>query len=380
MTKLYKKLLPYLLISLVVIISTLVLWLPFILKFKEINHIKVEDIGFQHIVRHWDGPLYIIPAKTLYNLKDPVINLSPMGYDPKYFAAHLPLYPLTIRLFANFLSYPLAMVFSTLFFSVFLLNFFYFFIKRLKLTEMPLLLTMVLAFFTPRFFVVRSIGSPEPLFMFLVLSSIYFFTSKKYLLAGLLGGLATATKTPGLLLFFAYGLFFIEEWFKTKKIKTNWSGIFLIPAGLLTAFCLYWKQYGDFFAYFNSGDNIHLVFPPFSVFNFQKNWVGTGWLEDIIFVYIFYFLAILTIYEKKELRVVFYFMTVFFLSIIFVQHRDIARYSLPLLPFGLISFERFFTGKKFLVIMLLLLPAVYFYAWNFLLYNTAPIADWTPFL
>lgn len=380
MTKLYKKLNPYLVITLVTLVSTLILWSPFILRFRSVNGIKIDDIGFQTITRHWDGPLYIIPAKTLYDRNNPALGLSPMGYDPKYFAAHLPLYPLTIRLFAGFLSYPQAMVFSTLFFSVILLNFFYFFLKRLKLTEMPLALTMVLAFLTPRFFVVRSIGSPESLFMFLVLSSIYFFITKKYWLAGLLGGLATATKTPGLLLFFGYSLFFIEEWFKTKKMKAGWLNIFLIPTGLLAVFGLYWKQYGDFFAYFHSGDNIHLVFPPFSVFNFQKNWVGTGWLEDIIFVYFFYFLAILTIFEKKELRPVFYFMTAFFFSIIFVQHRDISRYSLPLLPFGLITFEKFFRSKKFLIILLLLLPAIYLYGWDFIVYNTAPIADWTPFL
>lgn len=380
MNKLYKKVLPYIVIAFITVFSTFILWLPFILRLPQINHIKVNNLGFQNVISHWDGPLYIIPAKTLYDVNNPIMKMSPMGYDPKYFAAHLPLYPLTIKFFSIFAGYPKGMLLSTVFFAIALLWFFYFFVKKIKLSPSPLILTLVFSFLTPRFFVVRSVGSPEPLFLLLILMSVYFFIIKRYFLAGLFGGLSAATKTPGILLFVTYLAYFIEEFIKTKKLSVKWFWIFLIPLGLLLVFLLYFKQYGDFFAYFHSGDNLHLVFPPFSVFNFQKSWVGTAWLEEIIFMYFFYLLAILSTYIKKNLRSIFYFLFFFFFALIFVEHRDVSRYSLPMLPFALITFEKFFTSKKFLIVLIFFIPAIYFFAWNFLLYNTAPIADWSPFL
>ncbi|KKP86985.1 MAG: hypothetical protein UR89_C0009G0006 [Candidatus Roizmanbacteria bacterium GW2011_GWA2_35_8] len=135
---------------------------------------------------------------------------------------------------------------------------------------------------------------------------------------------------------------------------------------------------GDFFAYFNSGDNIHLIF-PFSVFNFKMPWVGTAWLEDVIFYFLLYGLTVISLLKSKQ-RSFFYFSLVFFVATLFIQHRDIGRYSLPLWPLALIAHEKFFTSKKFIVICIILLPAIYLYAWNFLGYNIMPIADWTPYL
>jgi hypothetical protein len=235
-------------------------------------------------------------------------------------------------------------------------------------------------FITPRFFVVRSVGSPEPLFLLLILLSVYAFLNKNFLLAGLWGALATATKSPGILLFISYFATAVSHVRARKDIDFRWAWLLLIPAGLGAVFYLYFIQYGTFDAYFKSGDNIHLVFPPFAVFNYQKEWIQTAWLEDVLIYFFFYLFAILTFFKNEKLKPIFYFMVVFFLAIISVQHRDISRYSLPLLPFALIAFEKFFTSKKFLICLILLLPAIYLYSWNFLIYNTAPIGDWTPFL
>lgn len=379
-----KTIYPYFILIFIVLVSTLILWSPFILKIKQINGIKIDLPGFQTVIQQWDGPLYIIPAKTFYDLRK--IDIPNRGFilslplSAKYFAAHFPLYPLTIKFLSPLFGYPKAMLTSTLIASILLFSFFYYFLKKLKLTSHPLWLTFIFMFITPRFFVVRSVGSPEPLFILLILLSLFFFLNENYLLAGVFGGLATMTKTPGILLFFAYLLYFIEQYLKTKKFQPKWFLILLIPAGLLSVFLLYLKQYGDFFAYFHSGDNIHLIFPPFSVFNFQKKWVGTAWLEEIIFFYFLYLMAAFKLFKKESLKPIFYFMVIFFLAIISVGHRDISRYSLPLLPLTLIAFEKFFTSKKFLIALVILLPAIYLYAWNFMVYNIAPISDWGPFL
>ena len=287
------------------------------------------------------------------------------------------MYPLLIRLFAGVFGYLKSMIFVSIFSTILLASFFYFFLIKFRLTKKPLLLVSIFLFL-PKFLVVRSIGAPESLFLLLILISLFFFERKQYLLAGISGGLAAATKTPGTILFGAYCLVFLERWLKIKKIDWRGIAVFLVPLGLLGVFGLHYRQYGDFLAYFHSGDNIHLV-APFSVFNFQKTWVGTAWLEEIIF---YFFLYGLTVYSLKDskYRGLFYFSLVFFLAILFVQHRDISRYSLPLWPLACVAFEKFFTSKKYTVIFIILLAAIYLYSWNFVLFNIMPISNWKPFL
>ncbi|PIV62515.1 hypothetical protein COS12_02120 [Candidatus Roizmanbacteria bacterium CG01_land_8_20_14_3_00_33_9] len=370
-----RRIYPYFTLTLVVFLSTLVLWSPFLLKANSWFGLKISQPSFDYVYRHYDGPLYIIPAKTLYNPKSLEI-----GIPPKYFAAHLPGYPMLIRVVREirvFGGYLKSMLIANLLATVGLTLFFYFFLKKFKLTKKPLLLTAVFLFL-PRFLVVRSVGAPESLFILLILGSLYFFEKERYLLAGLFGGLAAITKTPGILLFGAYCLVFVERLIKEKKTNWQWLGIILIPLGLLGAFGIFWKQYGDFFAYFHSGDNLHLVF-PFSVFNFQKPWVGTAWLEDVVFYFFLYGLTIFSLKNIKQ-RSLFYFSLVFYIAALFIQHRDISRYSLPLWPMALIAYEKFFTSKKFLIVGIIILLAVYLYAWNFMIYNVMPIADWKPYL
>jgi len=367
-----------------VLISTFFVWLPFLLRSNFWYGIEIPNSSFEYIYRNYDGPLYIIPAKTFYHKE----AIDKIGFElplpSKYFAAHLPFYPFLIRFFGDIfrifgfsLVYFKAMIFVNLMATIALTAFFYFLITQFKLSKNPLFLSLVFLFI-PKFLVVRSIGAPESMFLLLILLSIYFFEKERYFLAGLFGGLATITKTPGILLFFAYGLVFLEKILKTKKINWQWMGIFLIPLGLLTVFELYALQYGDFFAYFNTGGFVPMPY-PFSVFNFRAKWVGTAWIEEMVF---YFFLYGLTVYNLKnsKYRSFFYFSLIFYVAILFVQHKDIPRYSLPLWPMALISFEKFFTSKKFLIAFLFLLPAIYLFAWNFIVYNIIPISNWQPYL
>jgi hypothetical protein len=371
---------PYIFIAFLTLLSTFILWLPLILRIDNINGIKVSTPDLHIVMKNWDGPLYIAVAKSMYDPKNEIFKHIPIDLGEKYYAAHFPGYPLFIRAIAPFAGYLRGMLIATLLSSIALYCFFYFFVKKQKFTEKPFLLTLVFMVITPRFLAVRSVGSPEPLFMLFILASTYFFLNKKYFFAGILGALAAITKSPGILLFFAYSIAIALDVLKTKKIDIRTLFIGLIPLGLLSVFGLYSLQYHDFFAYFHSGDNIHLVFPPFSVFNFNLRWVDTGWLEEIPILYFFYLSAIVYLYDKKEMRPIFYFMCVFFAAVISINHRDISRYALPLLPFALIAHNKIFTSKKTLICIALLTPAIYLYAINFILYNTAPITDWGPLM
>ena len=396
--KLYSKFTPYLLIILITVISTLILWVPFIIRQPAWIGLNIKDFNFQYIYRQYDGLLYIIPAKTAYLIK----HMDIPGIKPEYFAAHLPLYPFFIKLFALFFGYLKSMLIVNIGFTILLGMFFYYLISKFKISNKPLYLVFALLFL-PRFLIVRSVGAPESLFTFLLLVSIFFFEKNNYLLAGFFGGMATMTKIPGILLFGAYGLVFLEKIFLSLRAKRSnliekiasysglientrndnffslkWLWLILIPLGLIGVFSLYWIQYGDFFAFFHTTATVPMPY-PFSVFNWQAKWVGTAWLEEIIFYLFIYILTVVYLYRSK-FRSFFYFSLVFLLAIIFVQHRDISRYSLPLWPMAIIAFEKLFSSKKFLIAVIIILPAIYLYAWNFLSYNVIPIADWKPFL
>jgi len=335
------------------------------------------------VYKHWDGPLYIIPAKTAYIPQNMIFPdggfILSLPLAPGYFAAHLPFYPILIKLGAFLIGYLKSMLLWPVLFGAAVSCFFYYLLTELKLSKHPLLLSLALLFFTPRYFVLRSVGAPETIFLFFILTSIYFVYKGKYLLAALLGAVATITKAPGILLFPAFGLYFLEVFWKTKKIKGHYLWMMLIPLSLVAVFGYYAFSYGDFWAYFHT----HAVVPmklPFSVFNFSLKWVETGWLEDVYWLFLFYTVVLLQLKKEPSKRLFFYFALVYFLSLITVQHRDISRYSIPLLPMALLAFEEFFTGKKFLLALVILIPALYLYAWNFINFNTMPISDWAPFL
>lgn len=375
-----KRVSDYLLIIFVVFASTFLLWLPFLLKATNWFTLQIPNSDIGYIYRNFDGLLYVVAAKTFYN-PQLIDNLGlEVNLSSGYFAAHLPLYPLLIRIFEPLfsqLTYIKSMISVNLASTVGAAVFFYYFLKKLKLSVNPVLLTIVFLFM-PRFLVVRSIGAPESLFILLILSSLFFFEKRKYILAGILGAVATTSRTPGILLFAAYAFVLLEQYLRTKKINWKAWGIIFIPIGLISVFTLYYFTYGDFFAYFKSGDNIHLVF-PYSVFNSQAPWVGTAWLEEILFLFFLYLLTVIQL-KDSPYRSFFYFSLVYFVAITFVQHQDVLRYSLPLWPMALISFDKFFISKKFLVAFLILLPAIYLYAWNFLVFNAQPVSNWAPYL
>ncbi len=377
MSKLYNKFLPQLSLVGIVVVSTFLVWLPFLLKSSNWFGLPIPNSNFEYILRHFDGPLYVVAAKTLYNPSEIMRLGIEASLPPAYFAAHIPLYPLLIKTFAPVFGFLKSMIFVNILFSALLAVLFYEVVKRLNLSKNPFMLSVVFLFL-PRLLVLRTVGAPEPLFIFLILASLFFFEKGKYLWSGILGGLAAATKTPGILLFGAYALVLLERYIRNRKFEVKSLWLLFVPAGLLGVFLLYQVQYGDFFAYFNSGDNIHLV-APYSALNHTVPWVGTGWLEDILFYLFLYLMTVFTLKDSKY-RSFFYFALIFTTAVLFVQHRDIARYSVPIWMLACFAFERFFTSKKFLYVFLLLLPGIFMYAWNFSLYNIMPISNWAPYL
>lgn len=368
---------PYLLIIAVVIVSTFLLYLPFMTNTLGYLGFEGTNVNMQTVYQNYDGLLYVVPAKAGYNARN-IENLRlEFPIPTEYYPAHLPVYPFLISIFAPLIGFLKSMLFVTLIGSMALATFFYYFVSKLKLSINPLYLTIAFLFL-PRFLIVRSVGAPETFFLLFIISSVYFFEKKNYFLAGLLGGLSVMTKTPGILLAVAYGLVALETLIKEKKFNFQWFYLLLIPGGLLAVCYIYYLQTGNFFAYFNSGDNLHLE-TPFTIFNFYKKWIGTAWVEENLFYFFLYLYGIVSLKDTKY-RSMFYFPFVFFTASIFVAHLDLARYMLPVWPFAAVAMAPFLTSKRFLIVLLLLFPAVYLYALNFMQFNIIPVADWRPFL
>ena len=378
-----------LLITLLSLFPTFLIWLPFFFRLKTFWTIPLPQDGMATIVANYDGPLFLVIAKTFYNKALITANYS-FPLPTEYYAAHFPLFPLLTRLFSGLLGFPYAMLTMTLASSVLALRFFYKFMRRYIKKNQALWLTFVFSIFPARWLIVRSVGSAEPLFIAAIIASIYYFQKKKYWQAGIWGAIAQLTKSPGIILFFAYSAAIIAPHFKKVAIMSfkKWVKLFhlekvyplmLIPLSLLGVFILYQFTFNDFLVYFHSGDNIHLFFPPFQIFNYSAPWVGTFWLEEVIFVYLFGILGLLRLI-KQERYTLAWFVGFFFVSILFVSHRDIIRYSLPIVPFLLAAFAETITKKEFKIAVALLVIPIYLFSLAYISQNVMPISDWAPFL
>jgi len=378
-----------LLVAIFSLVPTLLIWIPFFLRLKAFWNIPLPQNGMATIVANFDGPLFLVVAKTLYNKALITANYSfPLATE--YYAAHFPLFPLLIRLFAIIFGYPYAMLLITLVSSMLAIFFFNKLAQRFMKKKDALWLTFVFSILPARWLIVRSVGSAEPLFVAAIIASIFYFQKKKYWQAGIWGAIAQLTKSPGILLFVAYLCTIIAPDFKklaTTKFR-KWSRmldlkkaypILLIPFSLLVVFIFYKFTLNDFFAYFHSGDNIHLFFPPFQIFNYSAPWVGTFWLEEIIFVYLFALLGLINL-VKKYGGAMAWFTGIFFVSILFVSHRDLIRYALPIIPFLLIAFQKTIAKKEFKVVVLVLAIPIYLFSLAYISQNVMPISDWAPFL
>lgn len=353
---------------------TLLVWLPHILSLPNFWGLNFKE-GFSTIYRNFDGLEYIIIAKSFYNPE--VIQVLPQFLPVSYFASHFPGYAVLIGIFAPIFGYLKSMLFVPLLSTILAAFAFYFLVRDFKLSNHPLFLSVIFLVLPARWLIVHSVGSSEPSFILFTISAIYFFmrfeTSGKIpilLLAAIFGLLAQITRPQGILLFAALVFYIL-----IKKAPINYLKYFpliLIPLGLVGIFYLFSLSYGDFWAYFHSGDNIHLTFPAFAVFNKSQFWVGDIWLEDIVYIFLMGFLGGLMLLKQKLYPLAFFVLT-YLLAAVFVAHRDISRYVLPISPFVLIAFEKVLTSREFKIILPIILLAIYLYAQNFILGNTAPI-------
>lgn len=360
------------------LILTLLVWAPFLLHLKSFFGIPLQNSGINSLTANFDGPYYIVVSKTFYRPQTTRLLFS-LPLPLEYYPAHFPLFPLIIRLFSPVLGSELGMLTATTLGTVLATIAAYQLFVQENLGRLSLAAALASLVLPARWLVVHSVGSPEPWFIFFILLSLLFFSRKNYWLAGLSGSLATLTKSPGIILFVAFLLKILHDFLiKKQKLELKIFPILLIPISLLALFYFYYLQTGDFFAYFHSGDNIHLQPLPFQIFNSRQSWVGTFWLEDIIYLYLLAGLGLITLISQKR-GVIAWFYGIFLTSLAFVSHRDLARYSLPLAPLAILAFSPLLQKRGVKILLVILVVPIYLYTLSFITNNVLPTSDWAPF-
>ena len=214
--------------------------------------------------------------------------------------------------------------------------------------------------------------------------SLRFFIRKKYLSSAIFAVLAQTLKSPGILLFVAYFVSALYQYyFKHQSLSSlfkKYPPYLLIPLSVFPIFYIYKLQTGDFWAYFHSGDNFHLNLLPYTVFISTKSWINTLWLEDIIYLYVFALSAVYLLFKKHRPSPIIFYPAIFTLATLLIAHRDISRYLAPVYPFMLLAFHQVLCKKPAKIIFVAILPAIILFAVNFVIHNTAPIADWGAYL
>lgn len=333
--------------------------------------------GMDSVYKAWDGPSYVIAAESLYlpalavtynSIQSPEIRA-----DFTFLPAHFPLYPWLIRLFSP-LGYYRAMLGLALLFSLSTLYAFYFLVTRLKLNA-PLLLTLPLILLPPRWFILSHTGSSEPLFLTLVLLSLLFYFRRQSWASAIFAAGAQLARPQGALLGLTYLSIAAIDLYRSKQLKpilARYYPYLLIPASLLLVFAYYFRQTGNFWAFFDSVAIFHhfagRLLPSF---NFGAENIETFWLEANV-IYLFLYLATIIRLLQTRIWQLGIFGLVYYLPLLFLQHTDIARYAIPLFPLAFIAFAQTIATRSFTLATFLSAPAIFLYTTNFILYNRAP--------
>lgn len=374
----------------VALASLLLFWLPFITRAGTMWGINFGGHGTETIVQNFDGLNYLAVAKTLYDPIQLGANFAGFGNAPIYYAAHFPLLPLLIRSLNMITNGPRAVMLSIVVGNILLsVGLYFFFVTTLKNKKLATILASVALFFPARILSVRAVGSSEPLFIFLILSSLALNYRGKHWGSAVAGALAVLTRSTGIFLFGGFALAWLianDQW--SRKLKKFFPYL-LMPITLFLLFVFYGQRYGNFWAYFNASAQLHPVFfPPLLIFSNGARWITGMWREEIIYIYLFYGVGI-GLYLKNlkrswtkdgfERLAIAMFGIVYGLFLLFIAHRDLGRYGLPAAPVALLGFAGVFEHKSARWLALLLIP-IFLLGWQFVVANVQPVADWSALL
>lgn len=306
------------------------------------------------LFRYWDGPNYLYVARTLYDI--PADHpFTPYNTTPAYFACHLPLYPLLIRLFSYAMGYTGGMIAVTLLCTGLATVLFYYLLRESQAVVNPFWSALISLYLPMRWMIYHSVGATEPLFLCLVFGSMLSFLRKNYALAFVLCGLSATTRIVGALFGLAYLLVLIHE--KRWKLMPLLA---LIPVPLFATFSFYAYRFGDFWAYFSWNSKLLNPMPMQVLINFAGN-NNTQHAELYLIMYVVYGAGVFLLWRWP---LFFWYSLVFYIFNLFIFHEDLSRYYIPIAPLALIvAYDKVLSQRAFKLIFPLLVIGIYLYSW-----------------
>lgn len=179
------------------------------------------------------------------------VRIAQYGYQSIYDYAFFPLYPLAIHWVSHFLGHYLlvAMLLSNIAtLGAFIVI--YHLAADITNEHTALRSVLYLSIFPTAFYLFAAYN--ESFFILFAAGSLLAMRHERWILAGLLGALASATRPAGLLLVLPY----LYQWWIARDRSQNYFlffakllPIFLIPVGILLYSFYCWKVTGDPFAY-----------------------------------------------------------------------------------------------------------------------------------
>ncbi len=269
------------------------------------------------------------------------LNIATQGYTTD--ARFMPLYPLIINFFSFFIPSPfiVGLILSNIFFFISL-----FALKKLLKFDYDakrISLTIIFLLLFPTSFFFGAVYS-ESLFFLLTLLSFYFARKKQWLLAGVFGALASATRVVGIILLPAL---LIEYIMKKQKNMKDLFGIFLIPLGTV-AYAIYnWLRWGNPLYFLQAQGELSngravnsIILPPqliyryikilFTVSPIQYDW----WIALLEFGMFLFAVILVYIMWKQKIRLSYLIFAVLGMLIPMMSGTltGFPRYILPLFP------------------------------------------------
>ena len=325
---------PYLLIVLVSLASCL---LPYVYFWENL------DVLF----RFWDGPHYMYVAKTFY-FNPEEHPFTAYNLPQNYFACHLPMYPILIRIFATFAmgNYEIGMTLATVASTVGSAVLFYNLLRVCDVKNaLPLALTFCLI--PPRWLIYNSVGATEPLFFCFLFGAFiaYYKNHLPWLMVCLVG--LILTRITGILLVPVFMVLyaFQREWWKAFWVP--WTGL-----ALLALFTFYHFVYGDFFSYFswNLSNQGLIRTPPFLLLHGLAPNASYYAAELYVITFLLYGYGVFALWDKY--KPFFLFALVHYVFCTFIFHSDLSRYLLAIAPFAIVlSYQQVWTRKSSLFII-----------------------------
>ncbi len=294
------------------------------------------------------------------------------GYKPLE-QAFFPLYPLLISILAKpfiFHSNIFLNIINSTIVGLLVSNI-SFFLSLLVLYKLIIidfsrkiaLLTIIMLLIFPTSFYFGALYS-ESLFLLLTLLAFLSARKKNWILAGIFGGLASATRIFGILLFFS---FLIEAYQQKEKFK-KWFWILLIPSGLIFYMLYQFITVGDPLAFYNlqvivgQQHQTGIILLPQVYFRYTKMLLTTNMhnslyqtiLLEFLSGILFFLLPIIGFFKKVRFSYLVFALFGFMIPTIQGSFSSTPRYVLVLFPSFLVSailFTRLNLIIKFIVII-----------------------------